>query len=201
MREVILRHIYFSRAPCTQCFVPNLTMRRHLDFVVSTKLSGGQQPPSITLSSFLIIPTKIDQDIGPILPASALSLQAVQFHHLVADALVIVPHLLVTTRLFAAKYIIPRLGYTSTIWVRGSSSTILDTCPNLIFDVPLPCSYILSTHAFIQSPMEMSLAAFLECRRQIPRWTVQHVQRLLPIIQAISWRGTCPSPIGIVSAT
>ena len=36
-------------------------------------------------------------------------------HYSVADALVIVPHLLITALLFALEYLIPRLGNNSTI--------------------------------------------------------------------------------------
>ena len=69
---------------------------------------------------------------------------------LVAGTYYIVPHLRITTRLFA---------------VIRTSGTILHTRLGCVIDVPLP-----STHAVFQSPMKMSLAAFLECRRQIPSY-------------------------------
>ena len=71
MREVIISTHIFLEHLVRSALCPLMRMRRHLDFVVTTKLSDGQHTsqsqytPSITLSSFLIIPTKIDRNVGP----------------------------------------------------------------------------------------------------------------------------------------
>ena len=155
MREVILRHIYFSRAPCTQCFVPfqyetSLRFCSHHKVIRRTASSID-----ITLSSFRIIPTKIDRNVGHIIPAFC-SLGSLSSHLKVkADTIVnipqllgrpaastflIPPHFLLAARVFVTKGFIPFLGNAPAVGVRRSN-TVLHACiSSAPFDVPLSCS-------------------------------------------------------------
>lgn len=90
-------------------------------------------------------------------------------HHnnfeLVTDALVIIPHLLITTRFLVVKGLLPRLCNATT---RRRSGTVLNARGILVLHVPFPSPLNIIAQAFIQSPIKMSLTAPPESFRHIP---------------------------------